>query len=425
MIEKRITRNGEVRYDVRYRGADGKERSKTFRTKKDAERYERAQQTAMERGLWVDPQKGRITLEAWAHDWQRTVVHLRPTTRRIYESNLRLHILPGLGAVELGKLTPAMLRAWLAEVTVKVGGHGKPMSAASSAQAYRTLNRVLSAAVDDELLGRNPLTGIRPPRATQHEMRFLTHDEVATLAATIDPRYRAMILLAAYGGARAGELIALRRRHVDLLRRTITVVEQVQVVGGRFEVQAPKSAAGRRAIPLPGVVVEALQQHLAEVAEPGPDGVVFPSPEGGYLRLENFRRRSWEPAVRQTGLAPLRFHDLRHTCASLAIAAGADVKVLQRMLGHASAALTLDRYGHLLPGQAERRGPAGRDGPSGTPADRAGSGRSGCGRGILAGWTRDRSTPAPPRTPLTRTYVVVGTGVDPVTSRFSGARSAN
>ena len=101
-------------------------------------------------------------------------------------------------------------------------------------------------------------------------------------------------------------------------------------------------------------VVEALQDHLAQVAEAGPDGIVFPSPEGGYLRLENFRRRAWEPAVQHLGLAPLRFHDLRHTCASLAIAAGADVKVLQRMLGHASAALTLDRYGHLVPGQAEQ-----------------------------------------------------------------------
>jgi integrase len=354
MIGKRRTSDGEVRYDVRYRGANGRERSKTFRTRKDAERYERTQQTAIERGLWVDPQKGRITLEAWAQDWQRTVVHLRPSTRRIYESNLRLHILPVLGAVELGKLTPAMLRAWLADLTVKVGGHGRLMSAASAAQAYRTLNRVLTAAVDDELLGRNPLGGIRPPRAKQQEMRFLTHDDVATLAAAIDPRCRALVLVAAYGGMRAGELIALRRRHVDLLHRTITVVEQVQVVAGRFEVHAPKSAAGRRAIPLPGLVVDALWPHLAEVAEQGPDGLVFPSPEGGYLRLENFRRRAWEPAIHKAGLAPLRFHDLRHTCASLAIAAGADVKVLQRMLGHSSAALTLDRYGHLVPGQAEQ-----------------------------------------------------------------------
>ena len=106
---------------MQYRTASGKERSRTFRTKKEAERHERAQKTAMERGVWVDSQKGRVTLEQWAIEWQRTVVHLRSSTRRIYETNLRLHILPELGAFELGKLTPSLLRSWLAGLTSKVG----------------------------------------------------------------------------------------------------------------------------------------------------------------------------------------------------------------------------------------------------------------------------------------------------------------
>ena len=182
-------------------------------------------------------------------------------------------------------------------------------------------------------------------------MRFLSHDEVAALAAAIDPRYRALVLLAAYSGLRAGELAALRRKHVDLLRRTVTVVEQVQRIGGEFVVLPPKSAAGRRSVALPTLVATALQEHLAAFGEPGPEGLVFAAPGGGFLRPENFRNRCWLPAVKTAGVAPLRLHDLRHTCASLAIAAGADVKVLQRMLGHASAALTLDRYGHLMPGQ--------------------------------------------------------------------------
>ena len=104
---------------------------------------------------------------------------------------------------------------------------------------------------------------------------------------------------------------------------------------------------------VPAVVASVLDDHLRGNAEPGPAGLAFPAPEGGYLRLENFRKRVWVPATVAAGEAPLRVHDLRHSCASLAIAAGADVKVLQRMLGHASAAVTLDRYGHLLPGQAE------------------------------------------------------------------------
>jgi integrase len=100
-------------------------------------------------------------------------------------------------------------------------------------------------------------------------------------------------------------------------------------------------------------VASALEEHLTRYAELGPDGLVSSAPEGGYLRLENFRKWVWQPAVAAAGVGPLRIDDLRHTCASLAIAAGADIKVLQPMLGHASAALTLDRYGHLFPGQAQ------------------------------------------------------------------------
>jgi integrase len=133
----------------------------------------------------------------------------------------------------------------------------------------------------------------------------------------------------------------------------VTVVEQVQYIGRRHIVSPPKSAAGRRSVALPRLVADELEEHLHGLPEQSAEALVFPAPEGGYLHLENFRKRVWLPAVEEAGVAPLRVHDLRHTCASLAIAAGADVKVLQRMLGHASAALTLDRYGHLMPGQAE------------------------------------------------------------------------
>lgn len=353
MIDKRTTRSGEARYEVRLRGTDGKERSRTFRTKKEAERHERAQHAAIDSGLWIDPRAGRVTLTAWSKEWQRTVVHLRPKTRKIYDVNLRNHILPTLGDSELAKLTPSMLRAWLSDVTAKKVRGNKPIAAGTVAQAYRTLNRVLAAAVEDELIGRNPLQGVKPPQVEAQPMRFLNHDEVATLVAAVDGRYRSLVYVAAYTGLRAGELIALRRSHVDLLRRTITVVEQVQYIDRHYVVSPPKSAAGRRSVAMPRLVADELEEHLRGLPGAGPDALVFPAPEGGYLHLENFRKRIWLPAVAQTGLAPLRIHDLRHTCASLAIAAGADVKVLQRMLGHASAALTLDRYGHLLPGQAE------------------------------------------------------------------------
>src|SRR5215207_9162540 len=117
VIDKRTTRTGEARYEVRLRGVDGKERSRTFRTKKEAERYERSQQSAIEQGVWVDPRAGKVTLAAWAAEWQRTVVHLRSTTQRIYDANLRNHILPEPGQFELRKLTASMLRAWVSGLT--------------------------------------------------------------------------------------------------------------------------------------------------------------------------------------------------------------------------------------------------------------------------------------------------------------------
>lgn len=130
-------------------------------------------------------------------------------------------------------------------------------------------------------------------------------------------------------------------------------MEQVQYLDGEFLVAAPKTAAGRRSVALPRLVAAQLDSHLRTYAEPATDASVLESPEGGYLRFGNFRNRFWAPAVKDAGLGPLRPHDLRHTCASLVIAAGADIKVLQRMLGHSSAVLTLDRYGHLFPGGAE------------------------------------------------------------------------
>ncbi|MGH9919817.1 MAG: site-specific integrase, partial [Nitrososphaerales archaeon] len=138
-------------------------------------------------------------------------------------------------------------------------------------QAYRTLNRVLGAAVDNELIGRNPMRGVKPPGSASPPMRFLSHDEVATLASRIDRRYRSLVLVAAYTGLRAGELVALRRKHVDVLHHAIAVVEQAQYISGAYVVSAPKSAAGRRSVSVPTVVLNELEDHLKIYSEPGPE----------------------------------------------------------------------------------------------------------------------------------------------------------
>ena len=347
-IEKRLTSAGESRYEVRLRGPDGRERSRTFRTKKLAESYEREMLGLRDRAGWVDPRASRITLAEWVEEWSTGLHDLRPSSRRIYLDNLRLHVLPPLGSIPLNRLDKTVLRDWLADLT------NSRLRPATVHQIYRALRRVLGAAVQNDILPRNPLDGLKPPRVEQQEMRFLNPQEVSRLADAIDTRYRAFVIVGAYCGLRLGELAGLRRHRVDVPGRHLQVVEQLGRDDlGRWRLQPPKTKSSQRSLVLPVVVAEELADHLDTWAEPRSTGFVFTAPDGGHIDPDNFRSRIWTPAVAAAALDGLRIHDLRHTTASLAIGAGADVKLLQTMLGHASAVMTLDRYGHLIPGRGQ------------------------------------------------------------------------
>jgi integrase len=181
-------------------------------------------------------------------------------------------------------------------------------------------------------------------------MLFLSAGEVTALAEVIHPHFRVLISTAAYTGLRAGELGGLRREDIDLLHGTLTVRQALKDVNGRLEFGPTKTHAQRR-ITLPTFLRKLLEAHLA--SPPGGSGLVFTGLRGAPLQHRVFHRRYFKPAVRASlpaAKADLRFHDLRHTCASLLIAAGAHPKAIQERLGHASITMTLDRYGHLLPG---------------------------------------------------------------------------
>jgi integrase len=178
-------------------------------------------------------------------------------------------------------------------------------------------------------------------------MRFLTPAEIARLADAIDQRYRALVLVAAYGGLRIGELAGLRRGRVDLLRGVVQVAEILTEVQGRVAFGLPKTRASRRRVGLPQQVVAELARHLATPGER--DELVFTAPAGGPLRINGFRARVWRPATRAAGLDGLRIHHLRHTAVALWIAAGASPKEVAARAGHTSVSFTLDRYGHLYP----------------------------------------------------------------------------
>ena len=331
-----IAKRPDGRWRARYRDSAGREHSRHFKRKVDAQRWLDEVTTAVTTGMYVDPGRSRITVGEWSRRWLETKVDLKPSTRARYEGLLRVNVLPRWGEIRLADVTHEGVAAWIADLTAS------GLSAATVRQAHRVLSLTFSLAVRDGRLARNPADHVPLPRAAKHEKVFLTVDQVERLADAAG-EYRLVILFLAYTGLRFGELSALRVRRLDLMRRRAEIVEAVAEVGGRAVFSTPKSHQVR-SVPIPRFLVDELAQH---VAGQNPDDFVFTSPRGGLLRLQNFRHTVFDRAARTAALDRLTPHGLRHTAASLAITSGADVKVVEQMLGHASATMTLDLYGHL------------------------------------------------------------------------------
>jgi hypothetical protein len=214
-------------------------------TKADANAYLAAVETQIRRGSWIDPWAARMPLAYWAEEWRATIVDLRPSTKVRDLGYLERYLLPRFGDMELGRIDHMAVRTWVAELSAS------GLSPATTTKAAQILSKMMKAAVQAGLLLKSPCDGVRLPRIERVEMRFLNATEVRALANAIDPRYEAAVLLAAYGGLRAGELFGLRAKRVDPLRRTITIAETLVDVGGHPYFGPPKTRAGHRTIPLP------------------------------------------------------------------------------------------------------------------------------------------------------------------------------
>ena len=211
------------------------------------------------------------------------------------------------------------------------------------------LSQCVNAAVEDRLIQHNPVAKLPLPKIERREMRFLTAEELWRLTDAIETRYRAFVLLGGFGGLRLGEMLGLRWKRVDLLRRRVHVAETLVDIEGHIHFGPPKTNAAVRSVPIATFLCE----ELSRLATPdtSPDSLVFQSPNGHPVRPSLFRRRSWTPAVEAAALTPLRIHDLRHTAVSLWIAEGAHPKQVAVLAGHTSVSVVLDRYGHLYPRQ--------------------------------------------------------------------------
>jgi integrase len=343
-IEPYETKDGR-RYTVRYRDPNRKSREKGgFIRKKDAESFLAEMTVATNRGEYVDPRTAKSTIRELGAEWILNQGHLKPSSIRTVEAAWRVHIEPAWGDRRIGEIRHSEVRAWVTKFTAN---DGKPRSATVVIRAYGVLAAILDVAVLDRRIATNPARGVKLPRKGKKKRAYLTPRQVELLASKCG-EHATIIYVLAYTGIRWGEAIGLRLSTLDALRRRMLIEENAVLVGSIVHVGTPKTHE-RRSVPYP----KFLSEPLARACEGKTRGqLVFG--DGDVHQGRASATQGWfEQALLECQEVDGSFpyitpHDLRHTAASMAISAGANPKAVQRMLGHASAAMTLDTYADLF-----------------------------------------------------------------------------
>ncbi|MCU1472372.1 site-specific integrase [Amnibacterium sp.] len=348
-VEPYATKGGR-RYRVLYRKPDHVQTQRRgFRTKKEAELFLASMELNKARGVYVDSGRSRIRLADWLDQWFADRVDLRPSTRDRVAGIIRRDLNPSLGAYPLGEISPSVVQRWIAELSGRLGP-------ASVRKCVHTLSGALDAAVADGRIVLNPARGTKLPRVTKSGKRYLTHEQVDALAEAVDRigggqqhgafnGYGDLVRVLAYCGLRWGEVSGLRVMDVDLRRRRLAVRHTVVEVNGLQHESTPKDYEAR-SVPIPAALADRLVPLVADRPQEAP---LFPSARSrSWLRNRVFREGWLDRAAVEIGQPGLTPHELRHTAASLAVSSGAHVKAVQRILGHASAAVTLDVYSDLF-----------------------------------------------------------------------------
>jgi integrase len=313
-----------------------------FATKRDAERFANKVEVDKMRGEYITPSVGKVTVGELGPAWlQRQQGHLKPSGFRSYDSAWRVHVAPRWGAKRIADIRYSEVQAWVAELSRRRG-------AAIVQTAYSVLARILDDPVRDRLLASNPARGVKLPKRAPRRNVYLTAAQLERLAIE-SGRYRSLVLLLGVGGLRWGEAAALRVRDVDFLRRRVELHRNAVMVNSTIIVGSLKSNRNRSVV-LPAFVIDALAETAKGKAR---EDLLWPTHAGGYLGPPSSTVSWLSGAVarcqKQDPVFPrVTAHALRHTAASLAISAGANPKVVARMLGHASAAMTLDVYADLF-----------------------------------------------------------------------------
>ena len=344
-----IQKRPSGKWRARYRDPDGKEHSRHFIRRIDAQEWLDTVTAGLVRGDYIDPRAGRRLFDDFAAQWLAAQT-FDPSTLEAVEVRLRVHILPTFGKLELRSIRPSTVQAWL-----------RSRQGKSSARYVRVmlanLSAILSAAVEDGLIARNPCSSksVRAPKAEQKRLVPLTAEQVAAVVAAHPARYRTVPIVAAGLGLRQGEVFGLRVEDVDFLRRRVLVRQQVKIVRAHLVFAPPKGGKSRE-VPLPDVVGLAMAEHLRQYPARS-DGLIFTSREHKPLARTYYNPRIWKPALEAAGIPPTRengMHALRHYYASVLLDAGESIRALAEYLGHADPGFTLRVYTHLMPSSEER-----------------------------------------------------------------------
>jgi integrase len=328
--------------------ARGKRRRKTVYGKTQAEVQEKLEKLRQEPTIGLAHYAVKLTvgmfLIRWLEDTAKQTV--RQTTYACYESTIRLHIVPEIGHIRLSSLTPMHLQDLYARKL------DEGLSPRSVQIIHAVLHRALKQAHRWGMVSHNTAAAVDRPRAPKKQMHYLTPSEVSRFwHVAAGNRFYALYVLAVTTGMRQGELLGLQWIDVDLAQALLTVRRSLTNIKGTIALGEPKSAAGSRYIALPQIAVRALDEHrermLAEGLASSP--WVFCDTVGGPIHRQNLVRRSFKPLLQKAGLPDIRFHDLRHTAATLLLFQGVHPKVVQEILGHSQISVTLDTYSHVLP----------------------------------------------------------------------------
>lgn len=349
--EGSIVKRPDGRWEARLTLPDGRRKSFYAKTRQEAARRLAEAVRDRDRGLPIAGERQTVAqfLATWLDIIKPTI---GVSTWKRYEEIVRLHLAPKLGMHSLAKLTPQHVQALYAS-KLETG-----LSSTTVHHIHAALHVALESAVSLDLVARNVADRVTPPQMRRHEMAVLSPwQSRALLGAIASDEFEALYVLALTAGMRQGELLALRWRDLDLDAGWLHIHVTVRKLRGQFIYAPPKTKRSRRAVALTSLAVAALQRHRVRQAEAktmvGPawqdNDLVFVDAVGGPLDGKHLLRHYFRPLLQRAGLPAIRFHDLRHTTATLLLAQGIHPKVVSEMLGHTTIGITLDTYSHVLP----------------------------------------------------------------------------